>query len=200
VKIDVCSAAYDAEAGGTDNPLDLSVGLSVHWTINPSRRGEKMKQDQRVARQIADLAQLPYDQLKERWRVLFGKEPLAYNRVFLVNRLAHRIQELTYGGLSETTRERMRQILIANGFDETACNAGRGRGSAKQGGHDMPVLGTRLSREWNGRRHDVTVVTGGFEYEGRRYRSLTAVARAITGAHWSGRAFFGLAPRRQASR
>ena len=156
-----------------------------------------MKQDQRVARQIADLAQLPYDQLKQRWRTLFGKEPPAYNRVFLVNRLAHRIQELTYGGLSDTTRERMRQILLVNGFDETACNAGGGGRKTKRPDDDLPVLGTRLSREWNGKRHDVTVVTGGLEYQGRRYRSLTAVAKAITGAHWSGRAFFGRAPRRR---
>ena len=159
-----------------------------------------MHQDQRVARQIADLAQLPYDQLKERWRVLFGKEPPAYNRVFLVNRLAHRLQELTYGGLCDAARERMRQILIANGFDETACKANERRGVGGRRGHELPVLGTRLSREWNGRRHEVTVVTGGFEYAGRRYRSLTAAAKAITGAHWNGRAFFGLASRRKTNR
>jgi len=155
-----------------------------------------MQQGQQMARQLSDLAQLSYDELKERWRTLFGKEPPAYNRVFLVNRLAHRLQELTYGGLPDVTRERMRQILPANGFDERGCKAGNGKGTAKRAGDNIPVLGTRLSREWNGKRHEVAVVPGGFEYEGRRYRSLTAVTRAITGTHWSGRAFFGLAPRR----
>jgi len=151
-----------------------------------------MQQEQRIARQIAGLNQLPYSELKERWRILFGKEPPAYNRVFLVNRLAYRIQELTYGGLPEITRERMRQILLANGYDDKGRKAGDGRGATKRPGDDLPVLGTRLSREWNGKRHEVTVVPGGFEYQGRRYRSLTAATRAITGTHWSGRAFFGL--------
>lgn len=151
-----------------------------------------MQQDSRIARQIDDLAQLPYEQLKERWKTLFGKEPPAYNRVFLINRLAYRLQELTCGGLPEVTRERMRQILLANGYDDKGCKAGNGKGTAKRPNNDMPVLGTRLSREWNGKRHEVTVVSGGFEYQGRRYRSLTAVTRAITGTHWNGRAFFGL--------
>jgi len=151
-----------------------------------------MQQDSRIARQIDDLAQLPYEQLKDRWRMLFGKEPPAYNRVFLINRLAYRLQELTCGGLPEVTRERMRQILLANGYDDRGCKVGTGKGNAKRPGDDMPVLGTRLSREWNGKRHEVSVVSGGFEYQGRRYRSLTAVTRAITGTHWNGRAFFGL--------
>jgi hypothetical protein len=151
-----------------------------------------MQQDQRVARQLSDLAKLPYEQLKDRWRMLFGKEPPAYNRVFLINRLAHRLQELTYGGLPEVTRERMRQILLANGYDDRGCKARNGKGTVKRQGDDLPVLGTRLSREWNGKRHEVTVVSGGFEYEGKRYRSLTAVTRVITGTHWNGRAFFGI--------
>lgn len=151
-----------------------------------------MQQDQRVARQIDGLERLSYNDLKKMWHTYFGKQPPAYNKVFLVKRLAYRLQELTCGGLPDVTRERMRQILIANGFDNRGCKAGNGKGARKRPDYDLPVLGTRLSREWNGRRHDVTVVTGGFEYEGRRYRSLTAVARAITGTHWSGRAFFGL--------
>jgi hypothetical protein len=61
----------------------------------------------------------------------------------------------------------------------------------------MPVVGTRLVREWRGERHEVTVVPGGFEYLGRLYRSLTAIAKVITGQHWNGRLFFGLRRRNQ---
>jgi hypothetical protein len=57
------------------------------------------------------------------------------------------------------------------------------------------VVGTRLIREYDGQRHEVTVVTGGFEYRGRRYRSLSAIASAVTGTHWNGLAFFGLRTR-----
>ena len=56
-------------------------------------------------------------------------------------------------------------------------------------------MGTRLVRDWHGDRHEVTVVAGGFEYGGKRYRSLTAVAKAITGSHWNGKLFFGLSKR-----
>ena len=56
----------------------------------------------------------------------------------------------------------------------------------------MPVVGTRLVREWHGERHEVTVTKDGLEYEGRPYRSLSAVAKVISGGHWSGPAFFGL--------
>lgn len=102
--------------------------------------------------------------------------------------------------LPDVTRERMRQVLVANGYDDRGCKAGNGKGSAKRSGDDLPVLGTRLSREWNGKRHEATVVSGGFEYQGRRYRSLTAVTLAITGTHWSGRAFFGLKTEKRGQR
>lgn len=124
--------------------------------------------------------------------MLYGGVPPAYNRTFIINRLTHRIQELTYSGLSETTRERMRQILLANGFDKTGCRPEGKRIATNQSGGNLPVLGTKLGREWNGKRHEATVVAGGFEYEGKRYRSLTAVTKAITGTHWNGRAFFGM--------
>jgi hypothetical protein len=81
------------------------------------------------------------------------------------------------------------------GYDE--IGALRASRRHTQGRRDLPVEGTRLVREWNGERHEVTVVAGGFEYGGRRYRSLTAVATAITGAHWSGPAFFGLRSAKQ---
>jgi hypothetical protein len=92
--------------------------------------------------------------------------------------------------LSEATRQRMTKALEQAGLDELG-GAGTGRKPAGQG-HNLPVAGTRLVREWNGGRYEVTVVSGGFEYAGRRYRSLTAITKAITGTHWNGPAFFGL--------
>jgi hypothetical protein len=107
-----------------------------------------------------------------------------------VKRLAYRIQELAYGGLSEATRDQLRQHLQREGLDrETERAARKTRRQRKNG---VPVIGTRIARDWHGQRHVVTVVRGGFEYEGRRYRSLSAIARAITGTRWNGPAFFGL--------
>jgi hypothetical protein len=144
-----------------------------------------------VVRQIAELETLPAAQLEDRWRALFGTDPPTYQRRFLVKRLAYRIQELAYGGLSEATRARMEEIAQEAGLDEEASLPGRGRRATGRK-RDLPVAGTRLVREWGGRRYEVTVTTTGFEFEGRPYRSLSAIANRITNSHWNGRAFFGL--------
>lgn len=137
-----------------------------------------------VLRQITELSTLPQDRLKALWRDYFGTEPPAYRRGFLVRGLAHRIQELAYGGLAPAHQVRL-EALIA---DEEAPKKGR-RPTSKA---EQLLLGTRLVRQWKGVAHEVTVIEGGFEYQGRRYRSLSAVARAITGTRWNGPLFFGL--------
>ncbi len=144
-----------------------------------------------VLKQIADLDNLTYNQLCERWRTLFEKDPTASNRPYLIKRLAYRIQEIAYGGLSDNARKTIDGILDARVFDE---NGGRlnGRRPEKMYKAGVPIPGTRFIREWKERTYEVTVVSGGFEFEGRRYRSLSAIAQAITGTHWNGRAFFGL--------
>ena len=144
-----------------------------------------------VLKQIADLDTLNHDQLCELWRTLFGKEPAAFNRPYLIKRLAYRIQEIAYGGLSERAHKTMDDVLDSHGFDENGGSLD-GRRTERKRKAGVPVAGTRLVREWNGRTYEVTVAYGGFEYEGRRYKSLTAIATAITGTHWNGRAFFGL--------
>ena len=146
-----------------------------------------------VVRQIADLETLPAGQLEARWRALFGTDPPACQRQFLVKRLAYRLQELAYGGLSQAARTRMEEIAQEAGLDEEASLSGRGRRTHKRS-RELPVAGTRLVRVWNDRRHEVTVTSTGFEFEGRPYRSLSAIANAITGGHWNGKVFFGLRP------
>jgi hypothetical protein len=141
-------------------------------------------------REVAVLNELSRDELLERWRDLFGTEPPRYSRQMLIGRLAYRIQELAFGGLSEVARNQLEEHLGADEIDGEEREVQRmERRKRKQG---MPVVGTRLIREWQGQRYEVTVVPGGFEYEGRRYRSLTSVTKAITGTHWNGPAFFGL--------
>lgn len=144
-----------------------------------------------VLRQIADLQNLSHKELCSLWRTLYGKNPTATNRRYLIKRLAYRIQEIAYGGLSEKARSTMDKILDAHGFDENGGNMDSMRTEKKRKA-GIPVIGTRLVRVWNGCRYEVKVIYGGFEYEGRRYKSLTAIATAITGTHWNGRVFFGL--------
>jgi len=141
-----------------------------------------------ILRQLAELDNLSTEELKARWRALYGKEPPRFNRQFLIKRLAYRIQEIAYGGLTDDDRARMDRILDEQGFNDIGVRLGGGRA----GPVDRPIAGTRLVREWQGERHEVTVLAEGFEYRGRPYRSLTAVARHITGGSWNGLVFFGL--------
>jgi hypothetical protein len=137
-----------------------------------------------VLAQIAALKAKPIQALKQQWRDLFETEPPPYNRRFLEHRLAYRIQELAYGGLKPETIERLR--AIAEDLD------GGDPARRRQSANSRPVAGTRLIREHQGVEHCVTVRDEDFEYQGLPYRSLSAVARVITGTRWNGLAFFGL--------
>ena len=145
-------------------------------------------QHQRILGQIAELQRLPYPELKERWRALMGTDPPTHNRAFLVKRMAYRIQEQIYGGLSGWATERLAEVAREHGIDED----GRITRPVPEERPGRPVVGTRFVREWHGRRYEVTTTPEGYEFEGRPYRSLSAVARAITGTQWNGRVFFGL--------
>jgi len=136
-----------------------------------------------VLAQLAALKTAPVADLKQKWRDLFDREPPPYNRRFLESRLAYRIQELTYGGLSEDTIERLDAIA-----DELEGKRSRQRSSLA----NRPIAGTRLIREWNGVEHCVTVRNSDFEYRGRPFKSLSAIAKHITGTQWNGLVFFGL--------
>ena len=135
-----------------------------------------------VLAQVAALPALSTDKLKALWRELYDREPPPYNRTFLVKRLAYRLQELAYGGLSPQAEQRLDDL--ADELD------GKKKPKAKDSA--APVTGPRLMREWQGVMHEVTVLADGFDWQGRRYASLSAVARAITGTRWNGPLFFGL--------
>ncbi|NLH51014.1 MAG: DUF2924 domain-containing protein [Myxococcales bacterium] len=141
--------------------------------------------DPTVLRRIAALQSMDLDQLRDKWRELCGTEPPGYGKVMMRKRLAFRIQELTWGGISEETKVRMKQVLKDAGYDEL------GR-KVRTANPDQLLPGTMLIREWNNERHEVMVLDGGFDYRGRRFKSLSAVARHITGTKWNGPLFFGL--------
>jgi hypothetical protein len=143
-----------------------------------------------VLAQIASLKLLATPVLKARWRELFASEPPAYNRRFLESRLAYRIQELAYGGLKPETIERLE--ALGEQLDGGNPIVRRTRTDMK------PIAGTRLIREWKGVEHCVTVLDDGYEYQGRPFKSLSAIARAITGTRWNGLLFFGLKNQRSA--
>ena len=119
------------------------------------------------------------------WRELFATEPPPYNRKFLESRLAYRIQELAYGGLKpETHRSGWRRSASSSTAATSPCAASAVTTCRS------PARG--CIREWQGVEHTVTVLADGYEWQGRPYKSLSAVARAITGTRWNGWMFFGL--------
>ena len=140
---------------------------------------------QQVIGRLAEIRTMDIVALKAMWRELFAAEPPPYNRKFLESRLAYRVQELAYGGLKPETLKRL--AALAEELEPS---------SGKRGADHRPIAGTRLMREWQGVEHCATVLADGYEYDGRPYRSLSAIARAITGTRWNGLIFFGLKSQR----
>ena len=138
-----------------------------------------------VLKQVAELNDLDLQSLRQRWRELYDSESPSYGKSSMMKRLAYRIQELAYGGLPGEVQNEMDRILHIAGYDDVGQ-----KGCVKK--QTNPVPGTLLIREWKGRRHEVVALENGFEYRGRRFRSLSAVAMHITGTKWNGPAFFGL--------
>ena len=144
-----------------------------------------------VLGRLAALQTTATPDLKQQWRELFCTEPPPHNRAYLQSRLAYRIQELAYGGLNPETLKRL--LVLGEQLDGGNVVLRRIRGD------DKPVAGTTLVRQYQGLDYSVTVTTTGYEWEGRPYRSLSAIARAITGTRWNGWAFFGLKTHRGAA-
>src|SRR5258705_358728 len=140
--------------------------------------------------QIKALRKLPAAALRERYRELFGDESRSSNRQFLFRRVAWRLQSLAQGDLSERARERAREI--ANDADlkiQPAKAFLAGKASSERDPR-LPPAGTVLRRTFKGAEICVTVLDRGFEYEGRRYTSLSAIASEIAGSRWNGFSFF----------
>lgn len=143
-----------------------------------------MTEPDSIPARLAALKTTSTPDLKAQWRELFDSPPPPFNRRYLESRLAYRIQELAYGGLKPETVKR----LEALGEQLDGGNITKRRIRADL----MPIVGTRLIREWQGVEHIVTVTADGFDWQGRPYKSLSAIARAITGTRWNGWVFFGL--------
>lgn len=134
--------------------------------------------------QIAQLPLLSMERLWELWDEFFERRPGNHHRTYLEHRLAYKLQEQAFGGISDALRRRLEKI------GETGVVPNQKRRAEAQ-----LAPGTVLVREYDGINHRVNVLDDGrFEFEGRPYRSLSAVATAITGSTYSGPVFFGLKP------
>ena len=142
------------------------------------------KTPQAIIAKIAALPDMPMNDIKELWKSLFGTDNPTHNRQFLERRIAYRLQEIEFRkvdrALMDRNKRRIQQLIES--------------GKNKKSDRDLQLAaGTILTREYQGREFRVMVsVHGQYEYEGRPYRSLSRIAKEITGTAWSGPVFFGL--------
>jgi hypothetical protein len=155
-----------------------------------------------VGKEIAALQRLTVKELRARYAEAFGEDTNANNRDWLIKRIAWRLQALAEGGLSE--RARRRAAELANDADlrlspprVKAVPAEPTGGTvtgilADKAADRLPPPGTIITREYKGQTLQVRILADGFEYAGEFYKSLSAVAKAVTGSHCNGYAFFRL--------
>lgn len=157
----------------------------------------------RITREIEALAEMSVRELQQRWVEVWGEPCRAKHKEFLRKRIAWKIQANAYGGLSQRALERARELadetlLKIRGVDTPTRPAFK---SARllPGDGRLPMPGTQLTRIYEGKLISVIVRADGFEWEGKKFKSLSAVAKAITGAHWNGYLFFGLTKQKEAA-
>ena len=157
-------------------PAPNGAGVETRPTANPPDNASPLSD------RLATLPGLSLADLRLEWRRLYRAEPPRLSRDIMMRAIAHRLQEIAHGGPSKVTQ---RRLMTLTAEFETG-----GRIAPPAGPKLKP--GSRLVREWHGRTHSVCVTDDGFEFQGKTYRSLTKIARDITGAQWSGPRFFGL--------
>jgi len=138
---------------------------------------------------LARLPELKLSELRQQWRALYKSDASPHlSRELLLRAVAYRMQEIAFGGLRPEQQRQLRQF--AQQFKET--------GEIRRRASLELKAGTRLLREWQGRTYEVLVLNDGFSWQGAHFRSLSGVAKKITGTPWSGPLFFGLKQNRPA--
>jgi hypothetical protein len=173
------------------------------WLTAAERTPDPM--DPSVIGTIEMLQDLKIPALKKRYQELFGEESKSSNKQFLFRRIAWRLQANSEGDLSERARRRAAEIaddrdLRVRAPKEFVVRPDSATVDRTRPPHDsrLPAPGTLLTRRLGDRQIVVKVLRDGFEYDSRHYRSLSAIAREVTGTRWNGLLFFGVAERRNA--
>jgi hypothetical protein len=152
-----------------------------------------------ILSKILALKDASVEELQRQYEEIFGgQEATSDNKVYLIRRIAYRLQELEYGGLSEKAQKRLNELIalhdpvnnkamrpeISMETDARKKNVGRDR--------RLPIPGSVIVKEYRGKHIEAKVLEKGFEYNGKIYKTLTAIAEEVTGAHWNGYLFFNL--------
>jgi hypothetical protein len=185
-------------SGMSRNRLDEAPNQSV--CVSTEGDTPMAKKIDPLERALVDLDKLKVGELVEKYRDLFGKDTRTRNRPYLVRKIGWRIQERAKGGLSERAKARLAELAESAPLRQVAPRpAKRKEEVAPNDGRDprLPKPGTVLRREYDGKEYAVTVHEADFEYRGKRYGSLSKIAKEITGTHWNGWLFFNLTTRKR---
>ena len=143
---------------------------------------------------IMELKNKAISELKTIYKELYGSEcPASNNKIYLWRKIAYKLQENQYGGLSAETQGKIEALIKQ--YDPVNNGALRPSGENRPNcarDKRLPIPGTVITKEYKGKDIAVKVLEKGFEYNNKQYKSLTAVAKEVTGAHWNGYLFFGL--------
>ena len=169
------------------NNLSEGANMSKNGTEMTLSTKETAKKNT-VLYQLTLINRMSLEELQAEWRKLnAGQSAPPFKRAFLLKKLAWRIQEIHYGGLSQKALDTIRQRAE---LDPIAKIDAKSQRPTAQNKGILP--GTRLVRIWGGQRYEVVALEKGFEFNSHVYRSLSAIAEEITGTHWNGRNFFGV--------
>jgi len=152
-----------------------------------------------IGREIAALRRMTVPELRQKHAETFGESTRSRHKEFLIRRIVWRLQANEEGGLSERARERARELAADSDVRLTAPRTKASSEGPTKVGHiaisqddRLPMPGAVITRSYKGQTIEVRVLPRGFEYQGEIYRTLTAVARQVTGTHWNGYHFFKL--------
>lgn len=145
--------------------------------------------------EITALKNAPFKELLKRYKELYGEEANSAHKVYLWRKIAYKMQEAEHGGLSVKTKSRLGALIEEyDPINNKALRPDKPASCLPAIIKDkrLPIPGTVITKEYKGKSYKVKVLDKGFEYNGKIYKTLSAIAKEITGAHWNGYLFFGL--------
>ncbi len=159
--------------------------MLITHIIKLTKRNNNVKPENQIdltiVKQIIELQNKSIKELDELWHKLFDHPPAVCSKAHMIGKLAYKIQELAYGGVDEQTEAKIRAA-------ERDVNRPKKTLVKKY----IPMIGTKIMKNYKGKTHEILVVNDGFAYEGAVYGSLSAIAQKITGTKWNGLKFFNI--------
>ena len=145
---------------------------------------KRAEDDFEILKRITNLQKQSEKELLKVWRTMFEGDPEIMSRKYMIAKIAYKIQELAYGGLDAETENKIRNCAKEVTKEKTV--------TAKKTRKFSPLIGTKITKEYRDKIHEVLVVNDGFSYEGTVYTSLSAIATKIAGTKWNGLKFFNV--------